>query len=204
MRFFIVVIIIAAFIGCVPTQQIADTSIPQILVQDPLPALPESMQNTPSEISMALFITEDGSVTKVRLMKSSGSSSWDSLAVATILRWQFVPAHTNDKPISTWFHLRAPIRYMRPMYVTLAEIVCTTRERIDSVYKALKQEQDFNELAVSYSIDPSRGNKGVLGEMNIFCYPEQIRRILSDLEIDEFTKPIQYGDQFVIFKRLKK
>jgi len=33
MRIFIVVIIIAAFIGCVPTQQIADTSIPQILVQ---------------------------------------------------------------------------------------------------------------------------------------------------------------------------
>jgi parvulin-like peptidyl-prolyl isomerase len=93
---------------------------------------------------------------------------------------------------------------MKPLYVTLAEIVCTTRERIDSVYKALKHEQDFNELAVSYSIDPSRGNKGVLGEMNIFCYPEQIRRILSDLEIDEFTKPIQYGDQFVIFKRLKK
>jgi TonB family protein len=202
--FFVIIIIVVVFIGCIPTQQITDLSTPRVLVQDPLPAFPESIKDIPLEISMALFITEDGSVTQVRLMKSSGSSSWDSLAITTIMRWQFVPANINDKPISAWFHLRAPIRYMKPLYVTLAEIVCSTRERIDSVYEALRQEKDFNELAVCYSIDPSRGNKGVIGEVNIFCYPEQIRRIVSDLEIDEFTEPIQYGDQYVIFKRLKK
>ena len=55
-----------------------------------------------------------------------------------------------------------------------------------------------------YSVDPSREMGGILGEININVFPEYIRKFLSELFINDYTKPIQYGDQFVIFKRLKK
>jgi len=204
MRLFIAVIIIAVFIGCVPTQQIADISIPQSLVQDPLPALPESIQDAPSEIFIALYIKEDGSVEKVRFVKGSGSIAWDSLAINTIMRWQFIPAHMNDKPISTWFHLRAPLHYKNPELFTLAEIVCNDRETIDSTYKELQQGQDFGELAERYSVVSSREKKGEVGNVNIYCYPEYIRKHLSFLGLNEFTPPLKYGERFIIFKRIKK
>jgi TonB family protein len=203
-RIFIVLVVITIFFGCVPTLQIANNSIPQLLVQEPLPALPETMKNRPSKISMALFVAEDGSVTKVRLIKGIDNPSWDSLAVSTMMRWKFKPARLNETPVGTWFHMQSPIRYKEPLYITLAEIVCSTREEIDLVYTALIEEQDYYELAARYSIDSSHENNGVLGEVNIMGYPETVRHILSGLEIGEFTKPLQYGDRYVIFKRLKK
>jgi hypothetical protein len=203
MRFSYTVLMIV-FIGCIPPQQMIDPSIPQVLVHYPLPAVPVSTENPPSEISMALFITSDGSVTKVRLTKGSCGPTWDSLAIQTIMRWQFVPARLSDKPISTWFHLRAPIRYMRPESLLLAEIVCDTQEMIDSMYGALKAGQDFSELAQLHSVVPSRENKGEIGVVNIYCYSESLQKELTNLEPDEFTPPLKYGERFIIFKRLKK
>jgi len=202
MKLAIVIIIISLFAGCVSTQQISEITIPQLLVQEPLPALPESIQNSPSEISMELYIKKDGSVEKVRLVKGSGDASWDSLASSTIIRWQFVPAQVNDKPISTWFHLRAPISYNIPKFFTLAEIVCNNKKTIDSMYKELHQGKDFGELAEHYSVASSREKKGEIGFVNIYCYPEYIRKNILHLGLNNFTEPLKYGDQFIIFKRL--
>jgi hypothetical protein len=190
-------------VGCSSLPQIAGTSIPQLLVQYPLPEIPTSVQKPPLEIYLALLINKDGSVAKVRFIDGSGSITWDSLAAITIKRWQFLPARINDQPVSTWFHLRAPLRYRKPLYLYLAKIECATIERADSVYKALEHGQDFNDLASRYSIDSSYTNRGVLGVVNIYCYPQNIRQYLFLLQIDEFTKPLKYGDQYIIFKRMK-
>jgi parvulin-like peptidyl-prolyl isomerase len=55
-----------------------------------------------------------------------------------------------------------------------------------------------------YSVDPSREMSGMLGEVNINLYPENIRKPLNKLSINGYTKPLQYGDLYAIFKRLKK
>jgi hypothetical protein len=203
MRFSYVVLMII-FIGCIPPEQYIDPSLPQVLVHYPLPAIPVSIQNPPTEISMAMFITSEGVVTKVMLTKGSCGPTWDSLAMQTIMRWQFVPARVSNKPISTWFHLRAPIRYRHPESLLLAEIVCNTKKMIDSMYEELKTGHDFGELAKLHSVVPSRENNGAIGEINIFCYSEYIQQTLTYLEPDKFTLPLKYGERFIIFKRLKK
>lgn len=204
MRLTIAAAIIIVFIGCIPTQQVSEISIPQILVQDPLPALPEAVQNPPSEIAMALYIKEDGSVSRVRFVKGGVNTIWDSLATSTILRWQFVPARMNDKPINTWFYLKAPIRYQIPELFTLAEIVCDEKETIDSIYQELMHGQDFGELAQRRSVAPSREKKGEVGDVNIYCYPQNIRRHISLLGFNQITEPLKYGERYIVFKRLKK
>ena len=55
-----------------------------------------------------------------------------------------------------------------------------------------------------YSVDPTRKTNGLLGEVDINRYPENIRQKLARLKIDEFTESIKYGDLYVIFKRMKK
>jgi hypothetical protein len=201
---FIYATLMVVLIGCVPPQHLSDPSIPQVLVHYPLPAIPVSIENPPTELSMALFITSEGAVTKVWLTKGSCGPTWDSLAIQTIMRWQFVPARVSDKPISTWYHLRAPIRYMKPVSLLLAEIVCNTQEMIDSMYGELKAGHDFSELAALHSVVPSHEHYGIIGEVNIFCYPEVIQTDLTTLGPDEFTPPLKYGERFIIFKRLKK
>jgi len=153
---------------------------------------------------MVLFILEDGAVEKVRLRKASGDSAWDSLAVASIKQWRFVPARLDNHPVSAWYRLRITVRYGNPQYLSLAEILCATKEEADSVYEALKHGEDFGELAMHYSVAPSRAMKGILGEVDINLYSENIFGVIKRLSVEEFTKPIKYGNLFAIFKRLKK
>ena len=56
---------------------------------------------------------------------------------------------------------------------------------------------------MKYSVDPSREMGGILGKVNINVFPENIRKPLSKLVTDEYTKPIKYGDLYAIFKRLE-
>jgi peptidyl-prolyl cis-trans isomerase C len=96
------------------------------------------------------------------------------------------------------------LRYADPQYIKLAEILCISKEEADSVYNVIEQGQNFNELAMRYSVDPSREMGGVLGEVNINVFPENIRKALSRININVYTKPIKYGDLYAIFKRLEK
>lgn len=204
MRFAIVFLCAICLFGCSSIQRITDASIPQLLIQSPLPVVPESISRSQFQLDMILFILEDGSVDKARLLKGSGDDSWDSLAIASIKKWRFTPARIDNQPTSTWYRLRTTIRYANPVYFPLAEILCTTEDEADSVYESLGQGKDFSELAVKHSVDPSREKRGLLGEVNINLYPENIRLALEKLPPDGHTKPIKYGDLFAIFKRLKK
>jgi TonB family protein len=181
-----------------------DEAVPQLLFQYPLPAVPESIKQFSFDLDMVLFILADGTVDKVRLLKGSDDSKWDTLAVESIKRWRFKSARMNNQPISTWYHLKTTVRYASPQLESLAEILCTTAEEADTVYKALEQGRDFSELAMKYSVDPSREMNGILGEVNINMYPEDIRWTLQKLDVNEYTQPIKYGDLYAIFKRLNK
>jgi len=185
-------------------QQVNDASVPQLLLKHPLPPIPESFSRTSFDLDVVLFILEDGSVSKARLLKGSDDASWDSLAIASIKLWRFTPARTGNQPISTWFHLRTNVRFAELQMMNLAEILCTTPEEADSIYEAIQQGRDFSELAMRYSIAPPREMNGILGEVNINMYPENIYKSIGKLAINAYTKPIKYGDLYVIFKRLNK
>ncbi len=204
MRLAIIFLCILCFVGCASMRHTPDASVPQVLLKHPLPPIPETFSRLSFDLDMVLFILQDGSVNKARLLKGSGDAEWDTLAVASIKLWRFAPAHVGNQPISTWFHLRTNVRYADLQIMNLAEILCTTWEEADTVYKAIGQGKDFGELAMNYSVDPSREMKGALGEVNINMYPEEINRALEKLAVNAHTKPIKYGDLYVIFKRLEK
>ena len=204
MKHVVFLLCLGCFIDCSSTQQTTDDSLPQLIKRSPLPVIPATITQPYFELDMVLYVLENGSVSDVRMLKGSGDSTWDTLAVASIKGWQFIPAHLNDHPVSTWHHIKTQVRYANPQYCCLAEIVCATKEEADSVYKALEEGKDFGTLATQYSTAPSREKKGVLGEVDVNLYPENICQIIQKLSREEYSKPVKYGEQFVIFKRMKK
>jgi parvulin-like peptidyl-prolyl isomerase len=185
-------------------KQFSDGSAPQLLIQSQLPPIPVTILKPIFELDVVMFVMEDGTVGKTRMLKGSGDAVWDSLAISSIKQWHFTPARMDNKPVGSWFHMQSILRYADPQYMKLAEILCTSVEEADSVYKVIEQGQNFNELAMRYSVDPSREMGGMLGEVNINVFPENIRRPLSKLVMNDYTKPIKYGDLYAIFKRLDK
>jgi TonB family protein len=204
MRSIMFLVCIVCFVGCSVMKHTQDASVPQLLLKHPLPPIPESFPGSSFDLDVVLFILEDGSVGKARLLKGSDDTSWDSLALTSIKEWRFTPARAENQPISTWFHLRTTVRYAKLQIMNLAEILCTTREEADTVYNAIERGQEFGDLAMRHSVDPSREMKGILGEVNINMYPENIYKSLEKLVIDTYTKPMKYGDLYVIFKRVRK
>jgi len=204
MKTAIVCLCLFCLIGCSSMKQTSEGTAPQVLIQSQLPQIPASIQNPVFELDVVMFVMEDGTVGKTRMLKGSGDAAWDSLALSSIRQWRFTPARMDNKPIGSWFHMQSTLRYADPQYMNLAEILCTSREEADSVYNVIEQGQNFNELAMRYSVDPSREMGGMLGDVNINVFPENIRKSLSKLIINEYTKPMKYGDLYAIFKRLRK
>jgi hypothetical protein len=204
MKLAILFLCLFCFIGCSSMKQTSDGSAPQLLIQSQLPPIPVSIQKSIFDLDVVMFVMEDGTVGKTRMLKGIGDAAWDSLALSSIKQWRFTPARMDNKPVGSWFHMQSSLRYADPQFMNLAEILCTSVEEADSVYKVIEQGQNFNELAMRYSVDPSREMGGMLGEVNINVFPENIRKPLSKLVINDYTKPIKYGDLYAIFKRLEK
>ena len=204
MKLAIICLCLFCLIGCSSLKQTSEGTTPQVLIQSQLPQIPASIQKPIFELDVVMFVMEDGTVGKTRMLKGSGDAGWDSLALSSIKQWRFTPARMDNKPVGSWFHMQSSLRYADPQYMKLAEILCTSIEEADSVYKAIEQGQKFNDLAMRYSVDPSREMGGMLGEININVFPENIRKPLSKLDANDYTRPIKYGDLYAIFKRLEK
>ena len=156
------------------------------------------------ELICDMLISPDGSVDRANFVKSSGDKDWDAQAITSIMKWKFTPPMYNEKPIKLLIRRKIKIQFAEPEIINLAEIVIINSKQADSVYKALIAGADFNQMVNKFSISPSRLNNGILGETNIQNYSRNIWSILSNLKEGEFTPPISYGPNYVIFKRLKR
>ena len=58
-------------------------------------------------------------------------------------------------------------------------------------------------LVLKYSTSDSKSNNGLIGNVNVKHFSEEISLALSRLKEGEFTKPLNYGEHYIIFKRLK-
>ena len=188
--------------GCSFWQQTADNNIaPQLLLQYPLPNISQSIARPNLKLVMDLLILEDGSVGQVKIVDGSGNAVWDSLAAETIMKWKYSPAHVDHHYVKIWMRQVAEVEYLDPLYLNLAEIICPTIEEADSIYAALENGKNFDELAALQSAEPDNDKNGDLGKVDIRLYPERIRTALTYLNRDRYTKPLRYGEKYVIFMR---
>jgi TonB family protein len=180
-----------------------DNTEPKLLKQSPLPEIPESIRTLNFQFYCEMIVDESGNVENARLLESSGDKGWDSLAVVSLYGWKFSPAHINGKPIKTIVRRKVNVLFVDAKSITLSEIICKNNSDADKVYNRLISGESFEELARSYSISKSRFIGGYLGSVDIQHYTNDIRNALSKLKVNQITKPLEYGDAFAIFKRLK-
>lgn len=180
-----------------------DSTEPKLIKQSPLPEIPESIRALNFQFYCEMIVDESGNVEKARLLESSGDKVWDSLTVLSLYDWKFSPAHLNGKPIKTIIRRKVNVLFVDSKSITLSEIICKNKSDADTVYNRLIRDESFEELAKRFSISNSRNIGGYLGTVDIQHYADEIRIVLSKLKVNQFTKPLKYGDAFAIFKRLK-
>jgi hypothetical protein len=188
--------------GCSLFQQVTENNFaPQLLILYPLPTLTPAIARLNLRIEMDLLILEDGSVGQVHFINGSGNKEWDSLAAEAILKWKYSPAHVDHHSVKIWLRQVAIVEYQAPKYLVLSEILCATLGEADSIYAALENGKDFSKLAAMQMALPNHDKNGDLGKIDIRLYPERIRSELDSLGRDQYTKPLKYGDNYVIFMR---
>lgn len=167
--------------------------------------MPRTVNSELWHLDTRMLIGTDGSVLAVHLENSSGDPAWDSLAVRRIKLWKFSPATMSGTPVRLWIKQRIVIKTEAPLIIALAELVVNDKALADSLYAVLSANggsKQFDSLVSLFSVSPSRAQRGNIGERDIHRYPSSAQPYLEHLSVNEFTPPLQIGNQFVIFKRV--
>ena len=199
--YFLVLIVI--FTSCSIFQPEESSTIqPKLIKQSALPPVKQSVFNDKYEFYCELVINKHGDVESAKVLKGSGDDSWDSLTSISLLDWKFSPAIMNGIPTKSTVRRKFIVMFEKPVLMSLAEIQVKDITLADSIYKALVSGANFSEMAGKHSLSPSRELKGYLGKIDLKHYSKDIFDILNKLDVGEFTKPLSYGDNFIIFIRL--
>jgi len=205
MKIFLLLIYITIISGCsIFKPEEPDRTEPQLLKQSVLPPIPESLYDQNFEFYCEMLIREDGTVEKARLTKGSGDAVWDSLTAISLLDWKFSPALLEGKPIKVLVHRKVNVVFSDSRKIILAEALFKTSPEADSAYIALLNGEDFVNIVLKHSISPTRDKYGFLGKIDIQFYSKDISRALARLSENEFTEPLPYGDNYIIFMRLSE
>ena len=187
--------------GCSSIQQTTNNHAPVLLVQHPFPSIPLSISQPDVLLAADILIREDGSVADVKLRRGSGIKEWDSIAVATIRKWEYSPMRVNNIPVACWVNQKMRVRIAEPVLYSLSALLFPSYEIADSFYTYLAEGRNFEEVANSVSQFPALGKYIEIGKVDIHQYSEFIRTSLTNLSKGEFTRPIKYDDHYIIFKR---
>lgn len=175
---------------------------PKLIKQYALPPLTQNIYKDNFEFFCEMMIDANGDVERVKLLSTSGDETWDTLAVQSLLKWKYQPAIYDGNPIKMLVRTKIRVVFADAVMLSLAEIELENYQLADSVYRELERGKDFSELVSRFSISPSKDKNGILGEVNIKLYSKNISNILGQLKPGEYTKPLSYGEHFIIFKRL--
>lgn len=200
--FFICLLLIAS--SCTIFQPDESNLIqPKLLKQSDLPPLRESISTNYFEFYCEMQINSNGDVERAKILNGTGDTVWDSLAALSLLEWKYTPAIYNGQPIKLVVRRKVKVVFVEPKVFSLAEIQLDNIDDADSVYRALLNGADFTSLVLIYSTSNSRANNGLIGNVNVKHFSDKISLALSQLKEGEFTKPLSYGEHYLIFKRLK-
>jgi Gram-negative bacterial TonB protein C-terminal len=193
---------ILLFGGCASIER--DTVMqPELLNTYPLPTVPQSIYDPHFQIEAEMLVDEKGNVPYAKLIDSTGDKMWNSMAVASIEKWKFVPASYKNSPVKALIRRKIKVNFGSPVYMNLIEMICDSSIKADSAYQALLNGSDFRDVSGKYAESSSGSNSLTFQNVDINCYPQEVQEALVGLNPNEFTKPLHYGEKYVIFKRVQ-
>lgn len=204
MKQFVSLLCLLILFGCSSiTHDTRITSMPTLLTSTELPTIPRQVKSSEFYITVKMLVNEKGEIVKAQLLNGLGIAEWDSTALREIKKWKYEPAKVDGTPVSLWLIQKIKIQVESPYYMTLAEIVCDNYEDAEFVYSKLLEGEEFYDLASKYSKSKSKSVGGIIGKKDVNLYPIHISQALKNLSVDQYTKPLLMGKQYVIFKRLQ-
>ncbi len=198
-------ILLIALVGCSSTEQTDFATVkPKLISMAPFPPYPAIPPSSTMRMALLMYIQEDGSVSKVRLLTTSGDARWDSLAMESTKRWRFSPATRDNTPLGLWVRQEVNIQFRDPIPMYLGRLASGSQNQADSLYVLLRNGSDFLALASLFPGRSAAGDGEMLGTVDIAPLPARVREVLKQLKEGEFTRPMQVGDEYIIYKRLGK
>jgi len=195
---YVAAVLLVFLIGCVSSEETTTPDgLPEVISLAPLPPLAQREL----KLKVLFLVLNDGAVADVRLRGTSGDPHWDTLASESMRQWLFTPAVHDSSPNGRWIQKRIVVEAETPVVMTLGEIVVSGKEQADSLYLLLKRGVDFDSLA-GLSLKGSSGKLSkFLGTIDIVMYPKHVRDELRKLDVNEITRPLRLGADYIIYKR---
>ena len=199
----IVAAVVVVFAGCAifSGAQNPDT-MPQLIYRTALPLVPMQWANSQPKLEVLFHVSKAGEVLNVRFVDFRGYDDWESQALEQMKQWRFSPARLGTDSIPVWIRVPINIRYTDVKVFYLAQLVCIDQACADSAYKLLLAGHQFESIVSELPSSGKGTYERTIGETDIRVYSSDVQRELVKLKENGFTKPIQIGDSFVIFKRL--
>jgi TonB family protein len=190
--------------GCSAIQQ-TDSPIqpPQLVKSASLPPIVSRIPEGGMRLNVMILVLEDGTVGNAKFIESSRDPDWDSLALHSIMEWEFLPARREGMPVKLWVRQPLLVQLRDPIVRMLAGLVSATREEADSLSLLLEHGMTFDTL-LRQALQVSGERSGTIGPVDISLYAPHLRDELLKLREGEVSRPVRIGNRFIIYKRLKK
>ena len=184
--------------------QLTESSIqpPELVKSYPLPPIVSDIPGGRLKFTVMLFVRKDGTVGKVSMPESVNDPKWDSLAVRSIMKWQFTPARQEGKPVDLWLRQPLVVQFRDPIIRNLAGLISETEREADSLYALLEHGLNFDTLLM-HAVQVSGERSSTIGSVDISVYARDLRAELLKLREGDVSHPLRIGSRFVIYKRLK-
>jgi hypothetical protein len=118
-------------------------------------------------------------------------------------QWRFSPNANDTTSDGHWYHYLFDVHVGEPIILTLGELVASGPQEADSLHELLNTGVAFASVAKQF-VSGSSGERGrFLGAVCIDTYPERVRNELRKLNVNDFTRPLRLGKDYVIFMRFE-
>lgn len=184
--------------------QLTESSIqvPELVKSYPLPAIVSDLPGVRLKFTVMILVLKDGTVGRVSMTESVNDPAWDSLAVHSIMKWQFNPARQEGKPVDLWLRQPLVVQFRDPIVRNLAGLISGTEREADSLYALLEHGLNFDTLLM-HAVQVSGERSTSIGTVDISAYARNLREELLRLKEGDVSRPLKIGNRFVIYKRLK-
>lgn len=165
-----------------------------------LPVFQADMEVDELILTVVFQVNAEGEVKDVRLESTSGDSEWDAMAVDSLKQWRFADPPTDNDLVAIRRDVRMEILTSEEM--NLGKLFAHDEEEANVLYNRLRAGISFEQMIRQASEGSSPGKDGYFLEgVNTIDYPTRISKVLSELDVGDYSRPVSLEGDYVIFKR---